>query len=266
MSAIIRTIRYFTLSPLEYLFLMLLNTYTVLKSVLVEGHHGKRLIFQNIALQIYFTAIQAMSIIIITGVIIGTAVLVELAIILPRFGAESHMERMFVIVVVRELIPIMTALIVIGRSGTAMATELGNMKLNRELELMDSVGINTDYFLVLPRLIGIIVSIMCLTIIFNVSALVGGFLFAGIFKPTAIGIVFKDLLLTVDYRDIIISMLKAFLFGWVIAIVNCSHGLSVKRSFTEIPQVTTTGVVNSIIFCFVINIFISLYVYSSFNI
>jgi phospholipid/cholesterol/gamma-HCH transport system permease protein len=245
---------------------MLLNTYAVLKSVLIEGRHGKRLIFQNIALQVYFTAIQAMSIIVITGVIIGTAVLVELAIILPRFGAEAHINRLFVIVVVRELIPIVTALIVIGRSGTAMATELGNMKLNRELELIDSVGINTDYFLILPRLVGVIISIMCLTILFNVSALVGGFLFAGIFKPTAIGIIFKDLILTVDYRDVIISMLKAFCFGWVIAIVNCTHGLSVKRSFTEIPQVTTTGVVNSIVFCFIINIFVSLFVYSSFNI
>ena len=266
MSTIVRTIRYFTLSPLEYLFLMLLNTYGVLKSFLVEGHHGKRLLFHKIALQVYFTAVQAMSIIIITGVIIGTAVLVELAIILPRFGAEAHINRLFVIVVVRELIPIMTALIVIGRSGTALATELGNMKLNREIELFDSMGINTDYFMVLPRLIGVIISIMCLTIIFNVSSLVGGFLFAGIFKPAAVGMVFKELVLTVDYRDVIISMLKAFCFGWVIAIVNCTQGFSVKKSFTEIPQVTTAGVVNSIVFCFVINIFVSLYVYSSFNI
>lgn len=252
--------------PVQYAFNMFLTTYLVLKSLFIEGGHGKKLLLKNTFLQIYFTGIQALPIIITAGLVLGTATIVELSTLLPKFGAGKYVNQLAVIVVVRELIPILTALIIIGRSGTAMATELGNMKLNREIELLDSLGINTDYFLILPRLIGNIIAIICLTVIFNAVAICGGFIFAKIFTNVAGGIIFNELVSAISYQDLIISLVKAFIFGWVIAIVNCTQGLSVKKSFTEVPQVTTSGVVSSIIFCFISSIFISLYIFPSFNI
>lgn len=252
--------------PLEYTFNIFLTTYQLLKSFLVEGRHGKKLLIKTTFFQIYFTGIQALPIIITAGLILGTATIVELSTLLPKFGAGKYVNQLAVIVMVRELIPILTALIIIGRSGTAMATELGNMKLNREIELLDSLGINIDYFLVLPRLIGNMTAIICLTVIFNAVAICGGFLFAKIFTNVAGGIIFTELVSAISYQDMIISLAKAFIFGWVISIVNCTQGLSVKKSFTEVPQVTTSGVVSSIIFCFICSIFISLYIFPSFNI
>ncbi|MEK7448282.1 MAG: ABC transporter permease [Planctomycetota bacterium] len=243
---------------------MLLRTYLVLKSSLAERRHQKRLPLKTTSFQIFFTGIQALPIIILAGLVLGTAVIAELATILPTFGASQYIERLSIIVLVRELIPVITALIIIGRSGSAMATELGNMKLNREIELLDSLGINLDYFLVLPRLIGTVVSTVCLTVIFITVALVGGFLIAKNFVPASNTLIFNQLISALNYDDIIVSLLKAGLFGWVISIINCIQGLAVRKSFTEVPQVTTRGVMNSIIFCFIFSVFISLYVFPAY--
>ncbi|MDI6733785.1 MAG: ABC transporter permease [Planctomycetota bacterium] len=254
------------LLPLQYFLDILLKTYLVIKSTLLENRKGKRLPLHTTSLQVYFTGVQALMIIALAGLVAGSAVIVELATILPKFGAGKYVERLAILVLVRELAPIITAFIIIGRSGTAMATELGNMKLNREIELLESLGINIDYFLVLPRLLGTVVAILCLSVIFNAIALGGGFLVANFLASVSRSFIFADLISAINYSDIIMSLLKVFIFGWIIAIVNCVQGLSVKRSFTEVPQVTTKGVVNSIILCFIASIFVSLYIFPEFNI
>jgi phospholipid/cholesterol/gamma-HCH transport system permease protein len=253
-------------APLKYLGVMLLRTYLVLGSFLTETRRGKSFPLRTILLQVYFTGVEALPIIILAGLLLGTAVIAELAAILPVFGAGKYVERLAIIVLVRELIPLITALIIIGRSGTAMAAELGNMKLNREIELLDSLGINIDYFMVLPRLVGGIIATVCLVVIFNAVALYGGFLLAGPFAAPSKSLIFAQFISVIYHEDVLMSLLKALIFGWVIAMVNCIQGLSVRKSFTEVPQVTTSGVVNSIILCFIASIFISLYVFPSFNI
>ena len=266
MLQIIGKIGHEALSPFKYFLGMLLRTYLVFKAFIMETRQNKRLPVRTTSFQVYFTGIQALPIIILSALILGTVVILELATILPSFGAGKYVERLSVIVMARELIPIMTALIIIGRSGTAMATELGNMKLNREIELLDSLGINIDYFIVFPRFIGTITATLCLTVIFMSVALAGGVIIGSFFAPPSKGLIFSQFLLAVNYEDVVIALIKAFCFGWVIAIVNCHLGLSVKKSFTEVPQVTTKGVVISIILCFVFSIFVSLYVFPSFNI
>jgi len=253
-------------SPLRYFLDMLFRTYLVLRSFLSETRRGKSFPLRTILLQVYFTGVQALPIIILAGLLLGTAVIVELATILPIFGAGRFVERLAIIVLVRELIPLITALIIIGRSGTAMAAELANMKLNREIELLDSLGVNIDYFMVLPRLVGGIIATVSLVVIFNAAALYGGFLLAQPFAASSKSLIFAQFISVIYHEDVLMSLLKALIFGWVIAIVNCIQGLSVRQSFTEVPQVTTIGVVNSIILCFISSIFISLYVFPSFNI
>lgn len=248
------------LSPLKYFLILILKTYIAIKSSWKEKQQGKRFASNAISLQIYFTGVQALPIIILVGLALGTAVIIELSTILNSFGAGKHIERLTIIVLVRELIPIITALIIIGRSGTAMASELSSMKLNHEIELIDSLGINIDYFLVLPRLIGTIVSLICLIFILNTVALGGGFLFAKLFSPVSHGLIFSNFIRAINLEDVCLSLLKAIMFGWTIAMVNCHQGLLVKKSFTEVPQTTTEGVVNSIIICFVFSIIISLYI------
>jgi phospholipid/cholesterol/gamma-HCH transport system permease protein len=261
MNKILGKIGYAVLSPVRYLLEMLFRTYLVLKSSLTESRRGKSLPVHSTSLQIYFTGIQALTIIVLAGVVVGAAVIVELSTILPTFGAGKYVERLAVIALVRELVPIMTALIIIGRSGTAMASELGTMKLNREIELLDSLGINIDYFLLLPRLIGTVVATICLTVVFDAVALGGGFLITKFVAPATRSFIFAELIAAINYDDVLMMLLKAAVFGWTIAIVNCVQGLSVKKSFTEVPQVTTKGVVNSIILCFICSVFISLYIF-----
>ncbi|MFH1227584.1 MAG: ABC transporter permease [Planctomycetota bacterium] len=266
MGNIFKRIGYLTLSPFGYFYDILAKTYIIAKTIFAENQRNKPFPTYKVALQIFFTGIQALTIIILAGIVVGAAVIVELSVILPTFGAGKYVERLAVITLIRELIPIITALIIIGRSGTAMATELGNMKLNREIDLLESLGINIDYFLITPRILGTIISTVGLTIIFNAIALGGGFIIAKFVASGSHSFIFAKLMSAVNFDDVMISLAKSLVFGWAIAVVNCSQGLSVRKSFTEVPQATTRGVVNSIILCFVFSVFISLYIFPEFSI
>ncbi|MFA5793471.1 MAG: ABC transporter permease [Candidatus Brocadiia bacterium] len=255
-----------TLSSFGYFYSILAQTYLVIRTAWLEKRHQKPFPAQNTALQVYFTGVQALGIIILAGLVVGAAVIVELSTILPTFGAGKYVERLSVITLIRELIPIITALIIIGRSGTAMASELGTMRLNREIDLLESLGINIDYHLLLPRIMGTVIATVALTVIFNAVALGGGFVIARFVASGSHSFIFGKLLAAVNFDDVMISLAKSLVFGWVIAVVNCNQGLSVRKSFTEVPQATTRGVVNSIIICFVLSIFISLYIFPEFSI
>jgi phospholipid/cholesterol/gamma-HCH transport system permease protein len=150
-------------------------------------------------------------------------------------------------IVLRELAPLFTSIIVIGRSATAVATEIGNMKVNHEIEALETLGIDPIHYLAAPRIIGMTVSLIFLVLYFFFIALIGGYLFSNIFFNIQlpfdeyIGIVFEKM----ELRDIGISMLKSFFFGLFISAIACYKGLKIEKSITFVPVVATQTVVSS---------------------
>ena len=123
--------------------------------------------------------------------------------------------------------------------GTAIATELGNMSVNREVAALRLVGIPVNRFVIMPRMAGMILSMICLTLYFDVVAILSGYLVATV-QLTVPFYAFADRIIhALSFTDVLLTALKGIVFGATVASVCCHHGLSVRSSFTEVHQQTT---------------------------
>lgn len=231
------------------------------KLFFTERGHGDKIVLNATLRQILFTGVEALRVITIIALLLGGAVIIESFTLLPKVGGESILGNIFVIVVIRELGPVLTAFIVIGRSGTAISTEMGYMMVNHEVEALEMMGINPLRFLVLPRIVGVAAAIFCLAFFFNIVALFGGYVFARFIVDYPFTKFVSDLSRALGFWDVAVSGIKCLLFGVIVAVVCCYKGFSVRFSFTEIPQMTTKAVVLSIYMCFAVNIIITAFFY-----
>lgn len=254
---------HFVTSNIEYTFRIFMMVYLSLRATFRDQAQGWRTIFGVISAQIYFTGFQAMPLISFLALAAGGVTILQSSANLSILGGTNILGNILVAIVVRELGPLLTALVVIARSGTAVASEVGNMRANREIEALESMGINPLSFIVFPRLIGGVISVMVLSFYFNIVALGGGFLLTKLMHDMS-AYYYTDLLLNaLGPEDIWIFLLKSSFSGFVIFIVSCYHGMSVKRSPTEVPIVTTQAVMNSIIYVTVFNVSVSIIYYLS---
>lgn len=226
-----------------------------------EIGHGDRVVWNVAMRQILFTGVEAMRVVGAIAMLLGGAVIIETYSLLPKVGGGGQIGTILVAVIVRELGPIITAFIVIGRSGTAISTEIGYMMVNHEIQALDMMGIDPLRFVVLPRIIGVSVAIVCLSFFFNIMALFGGYLFARFIVHYPFVVYIHDLAGALGFWDIAVSGIKCLLFGLIVATISCYRGFSVRFSFTEIPQVTTRAVVLSIYLCFIVNIIVTAFFY-----
>ena len=218
-------------------------------------------ILKVIAAQVYFTGVQALPIISVLALIAGTLIIIQTSSQLSRVGGGDLLGNLLVVMIIRELGPLMTALVVVARSGTAVASELGNMKVNHEIEVLESMGINPLSYIVFPRLVGGIISVVCLALYFCAIALLGGYVMSQFVHPIAFSFYIDSITNAVSREDAILFLVKNLFSGGMIFTICCYQGLMVKQSFTEVPQVTTRAVVNSILYTVSFNGLVSLAVY-----
>ena len=157
-------------------------------------------------------------------------------------------------IITKELGPMLTAFIIIVRSGSAIAAELGNMVVSHEIEAYTSIGINPISYLVVPRFLGVTLSMVILTLYFNFFGLFASFLFTQLFVSIPFDEYFQNLLLELNLTDIVYSLVKSVAFGMIISIVSSYQGFKVKYASTEIPQVVIKAGVQSIALCFIANV------------
>lgn len=242
-----------SIGHVEYTLSVLLMVYLSVRETFREQTQGTRTILSVLASQIYFTGVQAMPLISILALGSGTLVILQSTMQLSLVGGTQMMGSFLIITIVREIAPLLTALVVVARSGTAVASEVGNMRANREIEALEVMGINPLTFIVFPRLAGGVISVLCLAMYFNFIALFGGFALAK-FIPLAatqslsFSFYLDSVANAVDRFDLLLFLLKNTFSGMIIFIICCYQGLSVKRSPTEVPVMTTQAVVKSIIY------------------
>lgn len=233
--------------------------YAALKGAVVERGRGRRLVASSTATQVYFTAVEPLPIFLLIAVTSGFfAIVLSDALMRPN-GLAPHIPTVIAQSVVRELVPLVIALVVIGRSGPAIATELGYMRVNQEIEALDLAGINTDYFVVLPRIVGVTLATTALTIAMSAAALLGGWLLGVALDLVSVGLELGQIVRAVTPSVLAFALGKAATFGLVISTVNCFHGLAVERSFTEIPRANVRGAVTCFLTCFTLNAAVSVW-------
>lgn len=201
--------------------------------------------------QIYFTGIEALNKVAVIGVLVGIIIITQVANII---GFNSLLiGRILIWTVIRELGPLFVAIIVIARSCTACASELGSMKVNREIDVINIMGIDVYAYLVMPRIAGISVSVLILTFYFQISAIGGGLIVSSLFSDIIFYEQLKAIFSILSFFQVIVSLLKSAVFGFLISTISCFHGLMVQSSITEIPQRTTIAVMESLFAVLIFN-------------
>jgi phospholipid/cholesterol/gamma-HCH transport system permease protein len=240
-----------TINSVEYVIGLLGLLISVLKAFFATFlASSSRLIKEITNKQIIFTAIDTIPIITIISLGLGGIVIIQTFTQLSKFGAVDFSGKILDIVFVRELSALFTALLIISRSGTAITTEIGNMRVSKEIDSLEMMGIDVIQFLVLPRTIAVMVAVICLTVYFNVVAMLGGYLVTLVLgMHIKFSLFFKNVLEFLTIKDIVICTIKSFAFSVIIPIVGCYNGLSVKKSPTEVPAQTSRTVMNAIILC-----------------
>ena len=213
--------------------------------------------------QILFTAVEASRFLAVMGIIVGVSVVVQLQNWLGKFGQSEMVPPLLVTLVVRELAPLIVNFIVIGRSGTAIATEMGIMKARREVEVLDAQGVDPFLYLVMPRVLGAMVSVFSLTLVFIPACLASGYLVS-----VAAGVngnppsVFLDgVLRALGPGDVFNFLAKTLVPGLITGTVCCLEGLQIKGAVTEIPIAATRGLSRSIVGLFLVSVVVSILTY-----
>lgn len=199
--------------------------------------------------QLYFTGIEALGKVAAIGILIGIVIITQ---IVNLAGSNAVLTgKILIWTVVRELGPLLAAIIIIARSGTAISSELGSMKVNRETDSLRIMGINPVDYLIVPRVAGITVSVFILAVYFQVMAIAGGLAFTSVFLDLSFLQHLKAIFSALKLFEVLISLLKSLVFGLLISIVSCYQGFSVEASITEIPQAATRAVMQSLFLVFI---------------
>jgi phospholipid/cholesterol/gamma-HCH transport system permease protein len=209
----------------------------------------KQVGYKVLVMQILFTGVEALSVITILAVSSGAIIIIfGIQQVSALFIEAGWLYDMLVMIVIRELGPVLIAFIIIARSGTAIAAELGNMVVTHQIEAYVSVGINPFSYLVVPRVLGVTISLIFLNIYFNFISLFGSFFIVQFFAQTTISIeeYFNNVLKSLKFIYIFSSLIKSFIFGLIISIVAVYQGFNVKIASYEVPQVVIKAVQQSV--------------------
>jgi phospholipid/cholesterol/gamma-HCH transport system permease protein len=217
--------------------------------------------YKVLKMQILFTGVNAMTIIAVLALALGAVMIIQGVSLLPQFGQGKLIYTILITVITRELGPILTAFIIIARSGTAIATEIGNMVISHEIEAYVSVGINPISYIVVPRFLGVTISMLVLNLYFNIFGLMGSYFITQVIRPIPFLEYFRNLLSQLMRKDIAASLIKSLAFGIIISIVASYNGFRVQRSSTEIPQYVIKSVGQGFTLCIIANAVITLIYY-----
>jgi phospholipid/cholesterol/gamma-HCH transport system permease protein len=223
---------------------------------LTKFNASKRVVHPLIFTQIWNAGLRLLPMISFIGAALGLVIVGQTVALLSRVGAQQYIGTVMVTVIVRELGPLVTALIVLARAGTANVVELGTMRALGEIEALESLGIDPIHYLVMPRVIGLATAVFCLTTYLVLIAIVGGYLFTFLENvPLTLPSYIEQLGNALRWEDFALFALKTSLFGVVIAVVNCYHGLARPLNVEEVSQVTARAVVESVTACVLLDAF-----------
>jgi phospholipid/cholesterol/gamma-HCH transport system permease protein len=227
----------------------------------IAPFRGKPVRFQRAVSQAMEAGVRALPILSLITFFIGLILALQAAYELRRFGAISFVANAVALSMTRELGPLITAVIVIGRSGSAFAAELGTMKVSEEIDALETMAINPVGFLVAPKFVAMLIMLPCLTIWANFMGIIGGSLFG---VAQADFTFWRYILASLDalfLRDVVTGLVKSFMFGATITAVGCLEGLKTTGGAEQVGRSTTRAVVMSIFLVILVDLVFTMLFY-----
>jgi phospholipid/cholesterol/gamma-HCH transport system permease protein len=232
-----------------------------LHAIVVAPLQGQRFRAQRAIHQAMSAGVGAVPILSLISFFIGTIMALQSAYELRRLGAMAFVANAVAISVTRELAPLITAIVVIGRSGSAFAAELGSMKVNEELDALETMALDPISFLVAPKLLAMALMLPCLTTWSDFMGILGGATFGVSVGGFTFGTYVHATLNALVRRDIVTGLIKSVMFGVVITAVGCQEGLATGLGAEEVGRSTTSAVVKSIFMVVAVDLVFTLLFY-----
>jgi len=208
--------------------------------------HPTDIPWKEFAANIYKSGAQALPVTALVGFLIGITLSYLSALQLKSFGADIFIINILGISIIRELGPVLVAVLVAGRSGSAMTAQIGVMRVTEEIDALSTMGISRTIRVVLPKILGLTVAMPLIVLWTSSVALLGGMLAAMLQLDLSLVYFIENLPRAVPVSNLIIGLAKGVVFGFVIALVACHFGLRVKPNTESLSSNTTSAVVTAI--------------------
>jgi len=210
--------------------------------------YGKEMIEQMDLL-----GVGSLGIVILTGLFAGMALSMQFSVELAHFGAKSYLGRAVTVSILRELGPVLTGLMVAGRVCSGITAELGAMRVTQQIDAMRVLGTDPIKRLVLPRIVSVVVMLPILTVISDAMGVLGGFFISFFVSRIGVPTYWSEVGEAFIFQNVVGALVKPFLFGFIIAVVGCDHGLRTAGGTKGIGLATTRAVVLASVLILVAN-------------
>lgn len=223
---------------------------------------------RNIILQTFFTGVEIFPILFVVATLFGMVVIIEVITMMGKMGFSDVVGGLMVVVIIRELGPILTAFLIAGRSGSSLTTYIGGMVINSEVDALATMGVDPIRYLVMPGLIGGAIATFIMNIVFATSAICVGFLTtkaAIALTGNAFNIqltwdyLSTEILNAMTFTDFIFIIVKPLVFGCIITTNACYQAMNIPRDVRQVPKATGKSVIKSFFYIVCADVFLSLF-------
>jgi len=194
--------------------------------------------------QIYFTSVQILPVFIFVSIVLGSFLIGIVFQLLKQMGLTGYFGNVLMGLIVAELSPFFTVLFITLRSASAINTEMAVMKVNGEIKTLEIFRIDVINYLLVPRIINGIISLVLLSSLFSIVLMFSGILFSWVIFDISVDVYSNILLSSANFSDMVISLIKCAVFGFFITLIPIRFGLRASQEFTSIPIVVSSGMVN----------------------
>ena len=223
-----------------------------MRNVLRRPHYG-----DDIFLQMDIIGVGSLPIVVLTGFFSGAVMALQMSRPLAQYGQVGKTGQVVAITLVRELGPVLTALMVAGRNSSGIASELGSMKVTEQIDAMRALGTDPNQKLVMPRMVAAATMLPLLTIISDFVGMFGGWLIATFFLNIPAQQYWTSVWKSLEWGDVAQGLLKPFIFAFVISLVGCYYGLRTSGGTQGVGRSTTQAVVAASVLILALDFFFS---------
>lgn len=210
--------------------------------------------FSEFLRQCFFIGNKSLALVAITAFIMGLVITIQSRPTLVEFGAEAWLPKMVSVSLVREIAPVITALICAGKIASGIGAELGSMKVTEQIDAMEVSGTNPYKYLVVTRIVACLIMIPILAVIADAISLYGGYLGANIRGVISWNLYWSQVFETLTYTDLIPAIVKTFFFGFAIGVIGCFKGFTTKRGTEGVGRSANSAVVVASLLVFIIDL------------
>lgn len=204
---------------------------------------------------------ETLPLVALISALIGLILALQSAYQLRTLGAVHLVADLVAVSITRELAPLMTAILVAGRVGSAIAAELGTMKVSEEIDALTVIGVDPTSYLVVPRVMGLLIAVPCLTLFSDAVGILAGGLVGVLVLGLGPAGYLADSIAVLELEDLWGGVLKAFAFAAIIGLVGCQQGLTTRGGADEVGRSTTSAVVRSIVLIIAADLFVTALLY-----